>query len=383
VALKARTEAGATLGIAERVWIADVDVHLNESPTSLAAYCDPSWRDALLELEHVTKRYLDVPGLSIGWDGIDPPIPGRFTAGEEAGNHPDWETRTVADATQMRTELAALGISAAILFPDHLLTLAALPNPRYACALARAYNRWLTAEWIADPAGGLYGALVAAPHDPAEAAREIRAHAAHGQVVAVYLPTAAINPLWGHRMYDPIFDAAEEAGLPVVLHSVGIIHPNFPHQVHGVEPAGARHALVHPFGMIANLVSMIGTGVPVRFPGLRIAFTEGGVSWVPWVAWRLDKEYIERRREFPFYSEQPSRYVKHFFFATQPIEEPEEPQALVQLLDLFGITRQIMFASDWPHHDFDHPSQVLRLPFSQEDQTAIMGGTAKMLFGLP
>jgi uncharacterized protein len=273
-------------------------------------------------------------------------------------------------------------VNAAILFPDHLLTLAALPNPRYACALARAYNRWLVAEWIDDPQRGLYGAIVAAPHDPAEAAREIRAYAGDPNAVAVYLPTAAVSPLWGHRMYDPVFDAAQETGLPVVFHTVGIIHPNFPHQVQGIETVAARHALVHPLGMIANLLSMIGTGVPARFPDLRVVFTEGGVSWVPWIAWRLDKEYTERRREFPFYSEPLSHYVKRFYFATQPVEEPENPAALVQLLELAGLTGQVMFASDWPHHDFDHPNRVARLPFTNQDRARIMGGTATELFDL-
>jgi hypothetical protein len=41
----------------------------------------------------------------------------------------------------------------------------------------------------------------------------------------------------------------------------------------------------------------------VRFPRLRIGVTEAGISWMPFVCNRLDKEYLERRREVPFLTE--------------------------------------------------------------------------------
>jgi predicted TIM-barrel fold metal-dependent hydrolase len=41
-----------------------------------------------------------------------------------------------------------------------------------------------------------------------------------------------------------------------------------------------------------------------------------------------------------------------------------------------------MFASDWPHHDFDHPQHVFGLPFSPEARRKIMGLNAAAFFGL-
>jgi hypothetical protein len=38
-----------------------------------------------------------------------------------------------------------------------------------------------------------------------------------------------------------------------------------------------------------------------------------------------------------------------------------------------------MFASDWPHHDFDHPSKVLQIPVSDEVRRKIMGQNAMRL----
>src|SRR5438045_1645563 len=79
-----------------------------------------------------------------------------------------------------------------------------------------------------------------------------------------------------------------------------------------------RHSTSHTFAIIANIVSMVTTGVPVRFPELRIGVTEAGISWMPFVCNRLDKEYLERRREVPFLTERPSHYVKRVYVATQP-----------------------------------------------------------------
>src|SRR5436190_7304504 len=193
------------------VIVVDADVHAHETPGALAPYCDMPWRRALEQLAGVPERYLDIPGFAPALK-LDPPFPGGFAL------------RTTTSAAQMREELAAISVDAGILFPDNLLLLAQLPNADYAAALARAYNRWLREEWLSrEPS--FYGALVAAPQDPADAAREIERHGSVPKVVAVYLPTSAVYPLWGHRTYDPIYAAAQEAGLPVMLHSVSAIYP--------------------------------------------------------------------------------------------------------------------------------------------------------------
>ncbi len=350
------------------VIVVDADVHAHETPGALAPYCDAPWRRALEHLASVPGRYLDIPGFAPTLK-LDPPFPGGFNL------------RTVTSAAQMRDELAAISVDIGILFPDNLLTMALLPNEDYAAALARAYNRWLVEEWLHEPS--LYGALIAASQDPADAAREIAKHAGNPKVVAVYLPTSGVYPLWGHRKYDPIFAAAQEAGLPVMLHSVTAVASVFPFNTEQFDTGLARHTISHCFAMMANMVDMVTTGVPVRFPNLKIAFTEAGVSWVPFMMWRLDKEYNESRREVPFLEDRPSTYIKKMYFATQPIEEPANGAELVAMMQMFDGEEQVLFSSDWPHHDFDHPRQVFDLPLSPEAKRKIMGGNALRLFGIP
>ena len=44
---------------------------------------------------------------------------------------------------------------------------------------------------------------------------------------------------------------------------------------------------------------------------------------------------------------------------------------------------QLLYASDWPHWDFDTPSTVYDLPFLNEKQKRdILGGNARRLFNL-
>jgi predicted TIM-barrel fold metal-dependent hydrolase len=126
------------------------------------------------------------------------------------------------------------------------------------------------------------------------------------------------------------------------------------------------------------------SGVPVRYPKLKIVFTEAGVAWVPMMIWRMDRYHQEFRRIVPFLEERPSEYVKRqMWFCTQPLEEPDRPGELVEVMSHYGGADRTVFASDWPHHDFDHPRGLLRLPLTPEDRNKILGETAVKLFKLP
>jgi len=51
------------------------------------------------------------------------------------------------------------------------------------------------------------------------------------------------------------------------------------------------HTLSHPVGLQIQLTDVIFSGVFDAFPKLRMAFLEGGCSWVPFMMDRLDYEY--------------------------------------------------------------------------------------------
>jgi uncharacterized protein len=351
------------------LFVVDADVHVHEDPAELAEYADPPWDVGLREIAKVPERYLDLPGISPRAE-YRVPFPGGSNRRQIA-----------ASAAEMRQGLDALHVDQAVLFPDHLLSLAMVRDPAFATALARAYNRWLHERWLTEE-HSLKGALVIAPQNPEAGADDIRRHASEREFACVYLPASGLKILYGHEIYDPVYRAAAEAGLPVVIHSVEAVYPAFPFQLEQFRTSLAVHALAHPLSMLANLVSMLETAVPVRFPELKIGFMEAGTGWVPFIANRLDKEYIERRREVPLLQERPSRTMRRFFYGTQPIEEPERRADVVAMFELFDGENQAMFASDWPHHDFDHPRHVFALPFSPEARRKIMGLNAARFFGM-
>jgi predicted TIM-barrel fold metal-dependent hydrolase len=353
------------------VKVIDVDVHAHETPAALIPYCDMPWRKCLELISKAPERYLDIPFFAPQMAVWSPPYP------QSGGDR----RQVVTSASQMRKDLDELGIDIGVVFPDNLLLLATLRDPDYATALACAYNRWLTDEWLAED-NGLKGAIVAPSQNPLVAAGEIRRYAAHKHVAAIYLPSCCVNPLYGHRCYDPIYEAAQETNLPLMLHSVTAIFPVFPFNLDCFSTMFSAHIVSHGLSMVANLLSLMETGVPERYPKLRIGFSESGIGWVPWIMMRMDKEYKERRRELPFLSDLPSTYVRRMFFATQPIEEPENMQQMATILSLFGGETSVMFASDWPHHDFDHPNKVLQIPVSIETQRNILGGNASRFLNL-
>ncbi len=352
------------------VRVVDVDVHVDDPPQALAPYCAMPWRKSLELLAQTPQRYLDIPGYSPAMR-IDPPIP---------GGHPRQSARS---PKEMREGLDSIGVDDAILLPDHFLLFATLANIEYATALSHAYNRWLTTEWLHE-GNGFHGAVMACPQNPEDSAKEIERYAGTKGIVAVYLPTAGVNPLWGHRKYDRILAAAEAADLPVILHSVTLISPAFPANMDQFENSWAKQIISHPFAMMANLVSLMHSGVPARYPKLKIVFTEAGISWVPVMMWRMDRYHQEFRRIVPFLEERPSEYMKRqMWFCTQPLDEPDTPAHLVETMQHYGGEDHTVFASDWPHHDFDHPRALMKLPFTAEQRRKVMGENAVKLFKLP
>jgi len=363
-----RPPAGLSL---DDVFVVDADVHAHEVPQELAPFTDPPWRQAVENAARIPRRYLDVPTY-VG--GGSSPLPGAALPSLRGARE-----EIVWTSEQMRRELDAFSIDAAVIFPDFFLKIASASNPDYAAALARAYHRWIAEKWLSED-NGLYGVIVAIHQDPQEAVREIERWAGHPRFACVFLPTCQVYPLWGHRRYYPILEAAQEAGLAVALHSVSGSSVGFPFNVEQFTTAPTAHTASHVFAMMSNLMSFLENGIPARFPRLKFLFTEAGLTWVPFLRLRLDKEFIEQRRVWPFYDDLPSKLIDKMYFATQPIEEPQQRQDLVDLIRIYNGEDTTVFASDWPHHDFDHPRVAFELPISDLAKRKIMGLNALKVF---
>ena len=68
------------------------------------------------------------------------------------------------------------------------------------------------------------------------------------------------------------------------------------------------------------------------------------------------------RDDVPGLHRPPSEIVRErCWFTTQPIDEPENLAHLATTLRHAGLTDRILFASDYPHWDFDDPVTALRV----------------------
>ena len=109
---------------------------------------------------------------------------------------------------------------------------------------------------------------------------------------------------------------------------------------------------------------------------------ECGFAWMPALAWRLDGAWKRLKDEVPHLRRAPSEYMReHVFVSTQPIEEPERPEHLLDTLEWIGWDR-VLYASDYPHWDFDDPRLAIPAFIPEDKRAAIYGGNARRLYGL-
>jgi predicted TIM-barrel fold metal-dependent hydrolase len=134
---------------------------------------------------------------------------------------------------------------------------------------------------------------------------------------------------------------------------------------------------------IAHTVSMVTEGVFTKYPSLKFVLLEGGVSWIPPILWRFDKNWKALRMTTPWVDRLPSEIVQeHIRLSTQPLEEPENIKEFHAILGMFDAANMLMFSTDFPHWDGDTPDFAMRnLP--QEIRERVMGLNAAELYGLP
>ncbi len=256
------------------------------------------------------------------------------------------------------------------------------PEPDYAAAYCSALNDVYIEDWLPSDPRFRYS-LVVSPADPYLAAEEIHRHGDHPGVVQVLMCSGSQYG-YGHRFYHPIYAAAEAHQLPVA------IHPGSEGRGVSGKPSTAGYPGSYfewhtnlATSYISHLISLVSEGVFQKFPGLKFVLIEGGVSWLPPILWRFDKNWKSLRMTVPWLDRPPSEIVHdHILLTTQPIEEPAQRQHLHQMLAMFPAEKMLMFSTDFPHWDGDTPDFSMRtLPDDIRD--AVMWQTASQLYKLP
>jgi predicted TIM-barrel fold metal-dependent hydrolase len=254
------------------------------------------------------------------------------------------------------------------------------PDADYAAAYCRAFNDFTLEHWVSKDKR-FRASIHIAPQDPELAATEINRLGEHADVVQVLMPAGARLP-FGNRFYHPIYAAAEAHGLPISIHfggeGAGIAAPP---TAAGYPSYYLEMRMARPQIAMAHVVSLICEGVFEKFPALKFIFIEQDFFWVPGLLWHMDGDWKGLRDYTPWVKKLPSEYVReNVRFGSQPMPDMPSKADLAKFLEWLHADEVLLFASDYPHWDWDEPSAFLQ-GFDPALRSAIMVENAKKLYG--
>jgi uncharacterized protein len=304
---------------------------------------------ATVDCEHhvIVERLDDLaPYLPAGWLA-------RLSAGEFAiprpGPHPGAELEAGpapggADPAAAADALAA-ETTHAVLIPSQPLVSSGWLGGRMAAVFSSAVNDLVADRWLtADPRFRF--AISVAPHDGEAAAAEIRRLGSHPGAVGVCFSPVQIN--LGQMHYRPIFEAAAEHDLAVIIHPGGF-EGNVvgPASLGGVGPRTAEEVfcLLVQVAMSA-ISSLVFDGTLEQFPQLRVVLAGFGFGWAPPVIWRMDSEWRGLRVEVPWLTRAPSEVIADQirFVVDAAVERDPGTWMLAQMLP----ENSLVYGSDTP-----------------------------------
>jgi predicted TIM-barrel fold metal-dependent hydrolase len=389
----------------------DIDGHVLEHPTGMPAYAPRGYADRIWHVE------TDADGTE--WavmDGTRTPANGMALAGTAGMAEVDREramrgelrytqVRPAAyDAKARLADMSTDGIDVSVLYPTLLLGIHGNPDVEFAAAQCAAYNSWLS-DHVADSGGRLHGVAVVPQQDIERAAAEIRRAGTLPGIVGVFLrpnPTAGWKPLYD-EVYDPLWRAASETGLPVSLHP--FLDAQLPGACQGLRINRLRsssialpgdggdvaidniyftQALANPFDMMTTLAFLLAGGVCERFADLKVVALESNGGWlVPWLE-RLDHHREIFGWDVPQIRRDPSEYFRRQCWIS--FDPDESTLAFTANSPLVGADR-ILWASDYPHPDAVFPGVTAELAaavsgLTETQQRQIAGGNAHDLYGV-
>jgi predicted TIM-barrel fold metal-dependent hydrolase len=323
--------------VAEHPPVIDVDGHAQDRPELIRKHLEPPW----------DRRPTALSAGDQPWDRENfrtiKPYPG-FARGMSPADQIELWHRIMDEH----------GIEHVALFPG---TGGAprLREPEFAAAVCRATNSHYAKDWnsLSDRVHVL-GILPI--RQPAEAAKELRRAVTELGIIAFeILPTALATAL-GDPCYDPVYEEAARLGAALVVrgtpsHSDNVGASSF-------TTFNEVHTYAIPAGLLLQFTSMIFHGVPVRFPGLRLAFLEAGASWLPYWLDRMDAHWELRGEvETPHLKKRPSDVVRESpIYLSVDASETLLPQTVAYLGD-----DHFVYSTDLPHWDTEFPESIERI----------------------
>ena len=295
------------------------------------------------------------------------------------------------DPVARLADMDADGVRASVNYPSLIAGFAGTmfarcSDPELGLACVRAWNDWHLEEWVGAAPDRFIPLQIPWLNDPEVAADEVRRNAARGFKTVSFLeqPVDMGLPSMHTTHWDPFLAACEETGTVVSLHcaSSGWSASRAP---------GAPLELLttlFPVNALVTCADWLWSGVPVRFPKLRICLAESGIDWVPMLINRID--YVMDHSG-----------SGHSESGTAAWSSPDHPTDVLRRNFWFGVidlttslvlrdhigVGNIVLETDYPHADSTWPESRQRAAHAlaglpQSDVDAICWRNAAELFGL-
>ena len=258
-----------------------------------------------------------------------------------------------------RVELALLTHGLGSLVPAHSI-------PRLTVEFVRAINEYTADRWLAQDRR-LLGTILASTQVPEAAAAEILRAGQNERMAAVLLSVSGLTHPFGHPSYDPIFAAAHELELPIVIQAGGdqtMETASYP-AAGGTPGTFTEFRTLASQALMTHAASLIGQGVMYRYPSLRFLLVGGSVGWITPFLWHFDTYYRVFRHDVMFLDRRPSEVFREYFYVGAfpfCFDGPDERVARYLGVDhdLGGV---ICYASGYPDREYASPEDVAsRLP---------------------
>jgi len=357
----------------DKITIVDADTHHDEVG---------SFRNMINYIDSPVERHLMRAASN---EGRRPMVPLNISYQDQGGRLQRFAARKLEqtpanvhrDITLTRRSMAAMGATFGVLYPTTAMRLSMQPKRGWEFSLALAYNRWLANDLLPQEPQ-LKGMMYLPLHHGPECLEMIEALGDKPGIAGCVVASPRYEKVQSKGMVR-VFSAMEERGLVLGFH--GMANWEEP-SLAAINRWGAVQALGIPHSNMTHMTNWLISGMPERFPKLKVLWLESGVAWAHYLMQRLDNMYMKRVSEAPLLKEKPSHYMGRMFYCSQPLERPEDPAALDVAFRSINADSQLVWGSNFPSHEFDVPSTIWDLPFlSETAKKAILGGNAMRLFG--
>jgi uncharacterized protein len=360
----------------DEMLIVDCDAHHyeNENFAKILPYMENDVLRQLTLSGQNKARHSIVPG-QIGFQDMGGRVT-RYPMRSSEKTSPD----RIRDVQLGERWMDAMGVDYSCLFPTGMLNVGLHPLKEMEVELCWAYNRWLTEDVLPQSDNRFYSMLSLPFGDPDASLRHVETFGDRAGVTGFMVTSVRADMAVHNNAYMKVYRAIEERGLGLAFHS----GPNWGEPVFkSCNRFMSVHALGFTWYNILHCTNWVVNGMGERFPKLPILWVEAGLAWVPFLMQRLDHEYMLRPSEAPLLKKKPSDYMRDMYYSSQPMEV-QDMEAMEVTFRMINAETQLLYASDYPHWDFDLPSTIFDLPFvSEKGKHNILGGNAARLFKLP